>query len=99
MNYRRRVSAFAIWLAALTACGELTSSTPATSDNLVDTVTMFALTGTPVTEPSGFDVLSGKVAQTEQSGFDFALNMDPAGRAAIYPPGSLRIASDAGLLK
>jgi hypothetical protein len=98
MNYKMLVFTLAISAAALSGCGDLTSGT-ASLENVVDTVTMYALTGTPVAAPSGFDLVTGTVVRTEQSAFDFALDMDAAGRPTIYPAKILGISSPAGLLK
>ena len=41
---------------ATAACSDSNSLGPATDPNIIDTVTIYALQGTPITSPSGFSV-------------------------------------------
>ncbi len=64
----------------------------------VDTVTLYALTGTPITTPSAFDIAFGIAAHTEQGdAFDFAFEIDSLGVALFYPAGALGLTAEAGL--
>lgn len=66
-------------------------------ENRVDTVTVYALDGTPVNTRSGYDLVGRNSVRTDLSGtFDFAFNIDTAGRALLLPAGALDIATNAG---
>jgi hypothetical protein len=74
-------------------------------DNIVDTVTLSAVDGTPVASPSGY-VLSTPFSHAVRtdlppplSVFDFAFNIDTAGRAVLIPASALRLVAGAGLLE
>ena len=65
-------------LAFAAACSDATSLSPPTQTNVVDTVTIGALEGTPITTPSGFSLSLSSVAavRTDQSvDFEFAYNV------------------------
>jgi hypothetical protein len=85
--------------AALAACGDTTSVTPATNVNVVDTVTLYALRGTAVSLPSGYDVPSRQPTRTDTPNFDFAFDLNDAGAALVYPAGALGLTADAGVLR
>lgn len=71
-------------LAATTAaCGddEFLASVP----NVVDTVTVAALTGTPVSQPSAFSVADGIPVRTDQANFDFAFEIQDDGTPVFLP--------------
>src|SRR3954467_10902455 len=85
-------------LAALGACNDPLQLNPATFTNAVDTVTIFALRGTNVTLPSGFDLPTNSAARTDQAGFDFAFDINDAGRSVVYPGGALGLAKQSGVL-
>ncbi|MCZ6856535.1 MAG: hypothetical protein O7F70_00915 [Gemmatimonadetes bacterium] len=63
----------------------------ATVANVVDTVTLNALRGTPINVPSGFDVVLRRVARTDRlgEGFDIAFDIDEQSRALILTTGAL----------
>ena len=65
-------------LAFAAACNDATSLSPPTQTNVVDTVTIGALEGTPITTPSGFSLSLSSVAavRTDQTvEFEFAYNI------------------------
>ncbi|HYU51784.1 MAG TPA: hypothetical protein VEK37_02520 [Gemmatimonadaceae bacterium] len=70
---------------ALNACGDVTSikaSLPIT----VDTLSAFALSGTPPSYPSGVAILARQVVRVDGfASFDVALDIDASGNAIIYP--------------
>lgn len=78
-------------LAAGTACSN-DNLPDATNENVVDTVTIFSLTGTPVTTPSGFNISVGAV-RTETSSFEFAYNLQADGQKVLLPLAALGITS------
>ena len=86
-------------LALLAACSDSLGLPPATIANKVDTVTLYALSGTPFTTPSAY-ALNGAVAvRTDQTtAFDFAFNIiDPLSQAVLVPSGALRLPRTPGL--
>jgi hypothetical protein len=83
--------------AALAACGNPLGLT-AYRTNVVDTVHLYALSGTPVSLPSGYSIAGRQVARTDQGApFDFAFDIDTAGRAVLLPTGALRLGKQSGL--
>ncbi len=69
----------------LNACGDPTSLR-ATAFTTVDTLSVFALTGTPPSYPSGISILAGQAVRVDGfASFDVALDIDAAGQAVVYP--------------
>lgn len=74
-------------LVAAVACGDSLGLPPAQFGNVVDTTTLFALTGTPISAPSGYDVVNGVRSRTDlNQPFDFAVDIDAGGRPLVIPP-------------
>ena len=101
----KRNSLARIWLTSLTtsvaivalACDD-TGLFPPGFPNSVDTVTLYALRGTPITAPSAYDIASGTVARTDRGdALDFAFDIDTAGSAVLLPAGRLGLTAQAGL--
>jgi hypothetical protein len=92
------LAAFAV-TAVVTACNDANGLPDATVTNRVDTVTLYALRGTDVHLPSGYDVPNRTRARTDLSAFDFAFDIDTAGRSVLYPAGALGLAHQAGIFK
>lgn len=90
----------AAFVAALVAaCSNSTALAPAQLENVVDTTTLSALTGTPISTPSGFDGVSGTPARTDlNAAFDFAVDFDAGGVLQLIPAGALGFAADGGIL-
>ncbi len=66
--------------------------------NTIDTVSLFALDGTPVAAHSGYNVASRSTIRTDiTTAFDFVFNIDTLGRAVLVPATVLRITGNAGL--
>ena len=81
-------------LAALAvACGDDDSLPDPTDQNLVDTLTLGSLTGTPVTTPSGFSVQAGTVRTDLTANFDFAFDVEDDGRRVFLPRAVLGLPS------
>lgn len=71
---------------ALAACNDPNELPPATETNMIDTVTMFSLDGTPISQPSAFAIEVGLPVRTDQfSGFDFLYTVDTLGQAWFLP--------------
>src|SRR5207247_8006552 len=68
------------------ACSGTTGLPTAVFTNVVDTVSLFALDGTPITAPSAY-LLQGKArVRTDQSAsLDFAFNFDSLHRPVLLP--------------
>jgi hypothetical protein len=82
-------------LLAAAACG---SGQTAIYPNYVDTLTMYALNGTPIRTPSAYSMLDLAMVGTDTTGaFDFAFDIDSAGRPVIYPSGVLGLSPTPGL--
>ncbi len=101
----RRISFwhFAFWLGtaalvgAASACGDPYGQ-KATLSNVVDTLTLYALRGTPIRQPSAYDLLTLSTTQTQTtSDFDFAFDISPEGQALMYPRGALGLSNEPGL--
>jgi hypothetical protein len=66
--------------------------------NSVDTVSLYALDGTPVATQSGYSVVSRSPVRTDlTSTFDFVFNFDTLGRAVLIPAPALHVGGSAGL--
>jgi hypothetical protein len=71
--------------AVLNACGDPTNLR-ATAFTTVDTLSVFALTGTPPSYPSGLSIVAGQAVRVDGfASFDVALDIDASGRAVVYP--------------
>ena len=72
-------------------CDNTLSLPLATRANAIDTVSLYALQGTPINTESGFDVTLGLTARTDRQdgGFDIAFDIDGEGRALIFTTGAL----------
>ena len=101
----RRISFWhlAFWLSTgalvttASGCGDPLGQ-KATLESVVDTVTLFALRGTPIRSPSAYNMLSLSVTQTQTSSdFDFAFDISPEGRPLAYPRGALGLSTGPGL--
>lgn len=76
--------------ATLAGCGDALSLVPARFENRVDTVTMYALTGTPVHRPSAYLMLLRSAIRLDQtSNFDFLYDINAAGEHVFLPIGAV----------
>jgi hypothetical protein len=95
------VLALAVALGA--ACSDPNQLPDATETNAVDTVTLSALTRTPLDSASGYSITSAQRVRTDlTSAFDFAYNVDEQGRHLLLPLAALGLSSGSanpGLLK
>lgn len=77
------IAALAPYL-ALGACGELTSSKPSSS-NFTDTVTVYAINGTPSSANSGLWLIGGAAIPISPAfGFDLAFDFGSSGAATMF---------------
>ena len=85
------------FLASAWGCGDPFGQ-KAQFNNTVDTLTLYALRGTPIRSHSAYDMYTLSTSRTDTtSGYDFAFDIDSTGRALIYPAGALGLSKDAGL--
>jgi hypothetical protein len=95
MKARLAVLATMCVAVVLNACGDPTSLR-ASLPTAVDTLSVFALTGTPPSYPSGISIVAGQAVRVDGfAGFDVALDIDATGRAVVYPV-KLVVASPGG---
>src|SRR5262245_46608585 len=88
MKFRQLVAS--VGLTAAVAFGASACDNPTTTDNLVsviaDTLTVFALSGTPPSYPAAFLASSGAVTRADGSfNFDVAFDIDAKNQVVVYP--------------
>ncbi len=84
-------------LTAAAACSDPFGQ-KATVDNVVDTVTLYALRNTSIRLPSAYSMLNQAPARTDTTlNFDFAFDIDSLGQAWIYPAGALGLTKSPGI--
>lgn len=80
------------------ACGDDFQLPPATLENRIDTVTLYALTGTPVGVPSAYHLELRRAVRTDQtSRFDFVFDITETGEPEFLPTGLLGLGEGSGL--
>src|SRR3989442_446919 len=85
-------------LAALAACADALGFPAPHLVTVVDTVSLYALDGTPLQTPSAFQLDGRRLFRTVQTAvFDFAFNLDSAKHALILPTGALHLGQASGL--
>ena len=97
--FRRSLFSLVPALAVVAAACDETSGLPAAGiANIVDTVSLYALDGTPLAAPSGYNI-QGKIALRTDltTSFDFAFNLTPAGQAVLLPTGALGLGRGPGI--
>lgn len=80
-------------VAGLAACGGDDGLPANPQANVIDTVTVGSLTGTPITTPSGFSVANGAVRTDLSADFDFAFNIQTDGQQVFLPRAELGLPS------
>ena len=71
------------------ACGNTLGPPIASDANIIDTVTLYAASGTPVGTPSAYDIQLNQRVRTDTTPlFDFLFDMTGS-TALLYPPGAL----------
>lgn len=80
------------------ACGDTLGLPRAQIANEVDTVSLYAIDGTPVGTASGYAIQSRSEVRTDRTPlFDFAFNIDTAGNPVFLPTGALGLGQSSGL--
>lgn len=84
------------WL--VSACSSTTGLPPATLANVVDTVSLYALRGTPIGLPSAYSVQGRTSVRIDQTvALDFAFDYDSIPEPALFSSGALRLGTGSGL--
>jgi hypothetical protein len=84
-------------LACLAACSGSNDLAPASVPNVVDTATLGALNGSPIPLPSAYSIADGNPVRTDlTSAFDFAYDVDSAGRHVFLTLEVLRLSNTNG---
>ena len=96
---RFRLGGAAAALVAVAAgCSGGTQLPDPSTENVVDTVTIYALNGTAIGTASAFNIVVGLAARPElQEEYDFAFDIDSANRALLLPGNLSGRPSSAGL--
>jgi len=84
---------------AFAACGpDITGLLPASIRNRTDTISVYALTRTPVSTPSAYWIANRQAVRTDQnSSFDVAFDIDSSGHALIMPTGAMKLGRQSGV--
>jgi hypothetical protein len=87
------------FVVALTAaCGPPLGLPRATFSNKPDTVSLYALSGTPVSSPSAYSLVFNQPIRPDQTpSLDFAFDIDSLGHAKLLPTGALRLGRASGI--
>lgn len=93
-----RIAAVSLLAALLTgACGDTNFLNPATSENAIINVRLWAIQGTPLYLPTAWSVpLRTRIRLDQNANFDFAFDIDPAGRAVLLPRGAFGLEVGSG---
>ncbi len=102
MPSHRRISARHVALTGLAllaaACGDTTGLPAPFFTNVVDTVSLFALRGTAITQPSAYTLDAAHPVRTDQTtALDFAFDFDSLGAPALFPTGAINLGQLSGL--
>jgi len=85
--------------AVLTSCNNSLGLPPAAIANVVDTVTLYALTNTPFYTPSAYSISGAVSVRTDVStAFDFAFDIRARGGPQLLPTGAAGLPTSSGLL-
>ena len=85
-------------LSLVAACEDPFALADATHPNRVDTLSLWALSGTPVHLPSGYVFVTKSAVRTDQTAsFDFAFDLGPGNEARLLPTDALGLTGRSGL--
>jgi hypothetical protein len=87
---KSRLLVSSLGLASVVVLGASACDNPNQTNNVIpviaDTLTVFALTGTPPSFPAAFLASSGAVTRADGSfNFDVAFDIDPSSKVVVYP--------------
>ncbi len=87
---------FYFTLLVVAACSDSNGLPDPTFTNVEESVTLYALVGTPVATPSGYALEGPGLVRTDiTDAFDFAYNIEPDGRPVFVPRAALGIEPEA----
>lgn len=95
MHAIRDFSVF-LMLTLAAGCSDANSLPDSSLNNIVDTVVLGALQGTPIQTASAYAVDLGAVRTDVSTDFDFAYNVEPSGRRVFLPRKVLGLTSATG---
>src|SRR2546425_3940186 len=94
----RPISVLLLLPVVLAACGELNPLPRPSIDNKPDTVSLYALHGTPVSSPSAYSLQFVSAVRPDQSSsFDFVFDIDSTGRPVLLTTGALKLGRASGI--
>jgi hypothetical protein len=94
MQRIRRTPPLLILLAFAAGCSDANSLADPTISNVVDTVTIGALVGTPISTPSAYSVVNDAVRVDQTPDFEFAYNVQgPDSQRVFLPRAALGLVS------
>jgi hypothetical protein len=95
----RILSLLFVALALAAACGDPLGLPAPQIANRTDTVSLYALSGTSVTLPSGYWMGFRQAVRTDLNvqGFDFAFDIDTTGRPVLLPTGAMGLPRPSGI--
>jgi hypothetical protein len=82
-----------ILLALAAGCSDANSLADPTSSNVVDTITIGSLVGTPINTPSAYSVFNDAVRVDQTPDFEFAYNIQADSQRVFLPRASLGLVS------
>lgn len=99
MSRLHYVLAIAVFAAIGAACGSDFTLPPAQVANQVDTITLYAVDGSPLSLPGGFNLLTGEILRTDRTvDFDFVVNVIDDS-ALLFPTGALNFSEESAWLR
>ena len=96
----RSLSLLFVAVALAAGCGDPLGLPAATVANRLDSlVSLYALSGTPITAPSAYVIAFRSTVRTDQTtqGFDFAFDIDSTGQAVLLSTGAVKLGRASGL--
>ncbi len=80
------------------ACGNPTALPAPTIENVVDTVSLYALRGTDISLPSAYALETAQPVRTDQTTLlDFAFDFDSIGEPALFPTAAIHLGALSGM--
>jgi len=94
----RSISLVLLLPVVLAACGNYNPLPPSSIENKLDTVSLYALHGTPVSSPSAYSLQFVSAVRPDQSAsFDFLFDIDSTGRPVLLTTGALKLGRASGI--
>ena len=86
-------------LAFTASCGDPYGPSEAFRENRTDTLSLYALSGTPIALPSAYSIFLRQSVRPDlaREGFDFAFDIDTVGRPVLLPTGALGLGRGSGI--